>query len=116
MPATCAATPAACTACRMQCAVLQMHESQATHPPWNCIQLLACTLQFLSLRRLGLLRRPPEGASPALDLSYLIDHVMHSVHPLDWDAVLASPLPLKVWVVCRTGWGVGGMMRRTSAA
>ena len=61
--------------------------------------------QFLSLRRLGLLRRPPEGAPPALDLSFLIDHVMHSVHPLDWDAVLASPLPLKVgW--CGVGVGV----------
>jgi hypothetical protein len=55
-----------------------------------------CTGEFLSLKRLGLLRRPPEGAPPALDLSFLIDHVMHSVHPLDWDAVLASPLPLKV--------------------
>ena len=68
------------------------------HPPSLLPQ------QFLSLRRLGLLRRPPEGAPPALDLSFLIDHVMHSVHPLDWDAVLASPLPLKVG---ERGWGVG---------
>ena len=31
---------------------------------------------------------------------------MHSVHPLDWDAVLASPLPLKVgrWVGGRRAW------------
>ena len=31
-----------------------------------------------------------------LDLSYLIDHVMHSVQPLDWEGVVASPVPLKV--------------------
>lgn len=34
--------------------------------------------------------------TPVLNLSFLIDHVMDSVHPLDWGAVLASPVPLKV--------------------
>lgn len=47
---------------------------------------------FINLKRLW----KGENAAPVLDLSFLIDHVMHSVHPLDWDAVLRSPLPLKV--------------------
>ena len=36
------------------------------------------------------------GKVPVLNLEFLIDHVMHSVLPLDWDAVLQSPVPLKV--------------------
>lgn len=36
------------------------------------------------------------GAAPALDLSYLLDYVMEEVKPLDWDAVIKSPIPLKV--------------------
>lgn len=56
---------------------------------------IACQ-EFIDLRRLWS-RQGGEGTTkPVLDLSFLIDHVMHSVHPLDWDAVLASPLPLKV--------------------
>ena len=56
---------------------------------------IACP-EFIDLRRLWS-RQSGEGpVKPVLDLSFLIDHVMHSVHPLDWDAVLESPLPLKV--------------------
>ena len=36
------------------------------------------------------------AAEPALDLTFLLDHVMCHVTPLDWAAVLASPVPLKV--------------------
>ena len=36
------------------------------------------------------------AAEPALDLTFLLDHVMCHVTPLDWGAVLASPVPLKV--------------------
>ena len=36
-------------------------------------------------------------AGPVLNLSFLMDHVMEKVKPLFWDAVLDSPIPLKVW-------------------
>lgn len=36
------------------------------------------------------------SADPVLNLSFLIDYVMEEVKPLNWDAVLASPIPLKV--------------------
>ena len=36
------------------------------------------------------------SAEPALDLTFLLDHVLCPVTPLDWDAVMASPVPLKV--------------------
>ena len=35
-------------------------------------------------------------AGPVLNLSFLMDHVMEKVKPLLWDAVLDSPIPLKV--------------------
>ena len=35
-------------------------------------------------------------AGPVLNLSFLMDHVMEKVKPLFWDAVLDSPIPLKV--------------------
>ncbi|KAL6785982.1 hypothetical protein ACKKBG_A00920 [Auxenochlorella protothecoides x Auxenochlorella symbiontica] len=47
---------------------------------------------FVSLKRLW----RGQAAAPVLNLPYLIDHVMEGVLPLDWDAVLASRLPLKV--------------------
>ncbi|KAI7840064.1 hypothetical protein COHA_006195 [Chlorella ohadii] len=56
---------------------------------------IACP-EFIDLRRLWSRPSGDGPVKPVLDLSFLIDHVMHSVHPLDWDAVLASPLPLKV--------------------
>ncbi len=49
--------------------------------------------EFINLRRL-LTRRT--DLPPALNLSYLIDHVMQSVHPLDFDKVIQSDIPLKV--------------------
>ncbi|KAG7671719.1 hypothetical protein Ndes2526B_g07387 [Nannochloris sp. 'desiccata'] len=49
--------------------------------------------EFINLRRL-LSRR--SDLPPALNLSFLIDHVMQSVHPLDFDSVIASEIPLKV--------------------
>lgn len=70
-------------------------------------QHIACP-EFINLRRLrwrggagagassGSLSSVDEEPTPVLNLSFLIDHVMDSVHPLDWDAVLASPVPLKV--------------------
>ena len=48
--------------------------------------------EFISLKRLW----KGEGVAPVLDLGFLVDHVMHSVHPLDWDAALASPVKLNV--------------------
>lgn len=35
-------------------------------------------------------------AGPALDLSFLLDYVMNEIKPLDWQAVVDSPIPLKV--------------------
>jgi len=49
--------------------------------------------EFINLRRL--LSRG-SNLPPALNLSYLIDHVMQSVHPLDFDSVITSEIPLKV--------------------
>lgn len=49
--------------------------------------------EFIDLRRL-LSRRP--GLPPALNLEFLLEHVMERVQPLDWDAVLRSDIPLKV--------------------
>lgn len=37
---------------------------------------------------------------PALDLAYLLDEVMARAAPLNWEAVLASPVPLKVVASC----------------
>ena len=56
--------------------------------------------QFISLRRLW---RGSEHMTPVLNLNYLIDYVMHSELALDWQAVLASPIPLKVGD-CVCGW------------
>ena len=39
-------------------------------------------------------------AGPALDLAFLLDEVMQTAKPLDWAAVLASPVPLKVVASC----------------
>ena len=39
-------------------------------------------------------------AGPALDLAFLLDEVMQRAKPLDWAAVLASPVPLKVVASC----------------
>lgn len=36
------------------------------------------------------------SAGPVLNLSFLMDEVMEEVKPLYWDAVLDSPIPLKV--------------------
>lgn len=47
--------------------------------------------RFVDLNRL---MKP--GAAPVLDLDYLLQDVMHSVKPLDWDAVLRADVPLKV--------------------
>eukprot|EP00884_Botryococcus_braunii_P004929 jgi/Botrbrau1/14437/Bobra.0014s0083.1 len=52
--------------------------------------------RFVNLLRL--FRRADEP--PALDLSFLLDHVMEKVKPLDWDAVLKSPIPLRVVASC----------------
>lgn len=49
--------------------------------------------EFINLKRL--IRRKP-GTPAALNLEFLLDHVIHNVHPLDFDAVLSSPIPLKV--------------------
>ncbi len=35
-------------------------------------------------------------AAPVLNLPYLVDTVMAEVLALDWEQVLASPIPLKV--------------------
>jgi predicted patatin/cPLA2 family phospholipase len=48
---------------------------------------------------------PAGAASPAdppaaLNLDYLLEEVMTRVHPLDWGAVVASPVPLKVVASC----------------
>merc|ERR1712118_132056 len=37
-----------------------------------------------------------KGEKPVLDVSYLLDHVMERVLPLQWDKVLNSSTPLKV--------------------
>ncbi len=55
---------------------------------------------FISLYRL----LPPAPAAlesaasppPVLNISYLLDHIMEDVVPLDWDRVVHSPLPLKI--------------------
>lgn len=49
--------------------------------------------EFIDLRRL-ISRKP--GTAPALNLNFLLDTVIHDVHPLDFDAVLSSSIPLKV--------------------
>lgn len=51
--------------------------------------------EFINLKRLW---KGEGAATPVLNLDFLINHVMRSVHPLDWDAVVASDLPLKVCV------------------
>ncbi len=55
--------------------------------------------QFVDLSRL-LDRKNEQG--PVLNLSFLMDHVMELVKPLYWDAVLDSPIPLKVHDVHQT--------------
>ena len=49
--------------------------------------------RFIDLKRLW---RSGDELEPALNLTYLIDHVMEIEHPLNWDAVLNSSVPLKV--------------------
>lgn len=49
--------------------------------------------EFINLRRL-LTRRT--DLPPALNLDYLLSHVMQNVHPLDFESVIDSPIPLKV--------------------
>ncbi|GBF93186.1 DNA-directed RNA polymerase I subunit-like [Raphidocelis subcapitata] len=46
---------------------------------------LATSDQFLSLRRYWM-----GGAAPAMDLGFLLDHVMQRVTPLDWEGVMNS--------------------------
>ncbi|KAI8104240.1 hypothetical protein M9434_002800 [Picochlorum sp. BPE23] len=48
---------------------------------------------FIDLKRL--INRKP-GTPAALNLEFLLDHVIQEVLPLDFDAVLESPIPLKV--------------------
>ncbi|KAK9839773.1 hypothetical protein WJX81_000473 [Elliptochloris bilobata] len=55
--------------------------------------------RFVDLRRL-VPRRSEQTPTPALDLTFLLDEVMQSAKPLDWEAVLASPVPLKVVASC----------------
>jgi len=50
--------------------------------------------KFIDIKRLW--KSGDDMTDPALNLNYLIDHVMEKEHPLDWDAVLNSPIPLKV--------------------
>jgi len=45
--------------------------------------------EFLSLKRFF-------GRDPVMNLDFLIDYVMNEIKPLDWEAVLESPVPLKV--------------------
>ncbi|PSC75485.1 Patatin Phospholipase A2-related [Micractinium conductrix] len=53
--------------------------------------------QFINLKRLWRSGGGSDGEpTPVLNLSFLIDEVMQDVLPLDWDAVLGSPVPLKV--------------------
>ncbi|KAI8470618.1 MAG: hypothetical protein J3K34DRAFT_458747 [Monoraphidium minutum] len=52
---------------------------------------LAGSDRFLSLKRYWV-----GGGAPAMDLSYLLDEVMMEVTPLDWQAAIDSPVPLKV--------------------
>ncbi|EFJ42613.1 hypothetical protein VOLCADRAFT_121503 [Volvox carteri f. nagariensis] len=40
------------------------------------------------------------SARPVMNIDFLIDHVMHTSKPLDWDAVLTSPTPLKIVASC----------------
>lgn len=49
--------------------------------------------QFIDIKRLW---QRSEAGTPVLNLAYLIDYVMRRVQPLDWDAVVASDIPLKV--------------------
>lgn len=53
--------------------------------------------EFISLNRLW---RKGAAATPVLNLPYLVDYVMQEVSPLRWDAVLSSPVPLKVVASC----------------
>lgn len=54
-------------------------------------------LQFISLRRLWRGRQQADGPpAPVLNLGFLVDSVMHTKTPLDWDGVLHSNIPLKV--------------------
>ncbi|KAK3233826.1 hypothetical protein CYMTET_55900, partial [Cymbomonas tetramitiformis] len=48
---------------------------------------------FLDLRRL---LSSKESVRPSMDLSILLDDVMDVLKPLNWDAILSSPVPLKV--------------------
>lgn len=64
---------------------------------------IACE-EFISLRRLW--KGDREG-TPVLNLPFLIDHVMQSECPLDWQAVLGSPIPLKVGTGGSAWWGHG---------
>jgi predicted patatin/cPLA2 family phospholipase len=50
---------------------------------------------FIDLRRLWKGGRAP-GVPPVLNLDMLLGEVMNEVHPLDWNAVISSPIPLKV--------------------
>lgn len=51
--------------------------------------------RFINLYRLlpAKNKQPPR---PALDLSILLEEVMGEIKPLNWDAVIQSPVPLKV--------------------
>ena len=41
----------------------------------------------------------PPAAGPVMNLEFLLDFVLDFVKPLDWQAVLDSPIPLKVSLV-----------------
>jgi len=66
--------------------------------------------RFCDMRRLLRRGRRPSVAGdagaavpadpPALDLAYLLDEVMARAAPLNWGAVLASPVPLKIVASC----------------
>eukprot|EP00879_Flechtneria_rotunda_P017554 GHRR01018404.1.p1 GENE.GHRR01018404.1~~GHRR01018404.1.p1 ORF type:complete len:327 (+),score=120.06 GHRR01018404.1:680-1660(+) len=58
---------------------------------------LAVGNRFLSLKRYWRATRG-NGKDCVMDLDYLLDEVMDSIIPLDWQAVIDSPLPLKVVV------------------
>ena len=49
--------------------------------------------QFINLRRLWSRRA---DHPPALNLDFLLDHVMQNLHPLDFESVISSPIPLNV--------------------
>ncbi|KAK9856443.1 hypothetical protein WJX84_002513 [Apatococcus fuscideae] len=54
---------------------------------------------FCDLRRL-LDRKRDIDIDPVLNLNFLLNYVMEELKPLDWEAVIRSPIPLKVVASC----------------